>query len=123
MEAVVEGITGVNVLSLHHDISTETGEEVVLFTPAGPPESSRRQERVMWPHGPASWAPRSRGKGDRSSRAYLATRFGPTHLCRLANRFLHPEALFGCRCIRFVELFEVLFVFPRRGEGFDCRPP
>lgn len=37
MEAMVEGITGVNVLSLHHDISTLTGEEVVLFTLAGPP--------------------------------------------------------------------------------------
>ena len=32
MEAMVEGITGVKVLSLHHDISTATGEEVVLFT-------------------------------------------------------------------------------------------
>ena len=32
MEAMVQGITGVNVLSLHHDISTVTGEEVVLFT-------------------------------------------------------------------------------------------
>jgi uncharacterized protein YbcI len=37
MEAMVEGITGVKVLSLHHDISTHTGEEVVLFTLAGPP--------------------------------------------------------------------------------------
>lgn len=36
MEAMVEGITGVKVLSLHHDISTLTGEEVVLFTLAGP---------------------------------------------------------------------------------------
>src|SRR2546423_13977732 len=32
MEAMVEEITGVGVLSLHHDISTVTGEEVVLFT-------------------------------------------------------------------------------------------
>lgn len=37
MEAMVEGITGVKVLSLHHDISTKTGEEVVLFTLAEPP--------------------------------------------------------------------------------------
>lgn len=37
MEAMVEGITGVKVLSLHHDISTITGEEVVLFTLAAPP--------------------------------------------------------------------------------------
>ena len=37
MEAMVEGITGVKVLSLHHDISTLTGEEVVLFTLVGPP--------------------------------------------------------------------------------------
>jgi uncharacterized protein YbcI len=37
MEAMVEGATGVKVVSLHHDISTLTGEEVVLFTLAGPP--------------------------------------------------------------------------------------
>ena len=32
MEAMVQEITGVKVLSLHHDISTVTGEEVVLLT-------------------------------------------------------------------------------------------
>ena len=32
MESMVEAVTGVKVLSLHHDISTVTGEEVVLFT-------------------------------------------------------------------------------------------
>jgi uncharacterized protein YbcI len=32
MESMIEEITGVQVLSLHHDISTVTGEEVVLFT-------------------------------------------------------------------------------------------
>ncbi len=32
MEAMVQEITGVEVLTLHHDISTQTGEEVVLFT-------------------------------------------------------------------------------------------
>jgi uncharacterized protein YbcI len=32
METMVLSITGVKVLSLHHDISTMTGEEVVLFT-------------------------------------------------------------------------------------------
>lgn len=37
MEAMVEEITGVKVLSVHHDISTVTGEEVVLFTLAEPP--------------------------------------------------------------------------------------
>jgi uncharacterized protein YbcI len=37
MEAMVEEITGVKVVSLHHDISTQTGEEVVLFTLAEPP--------------------------------------------------------------------------------------
>ena len=31
LEAMVKGITSVKVLSLHHDISTITGEEVVLF--------------------------------------------------------------------------------------------
>src|ERR1700688_4611843 len=37
MEAMVEQATGVKVLSLHHDISTKTGEEVVLFTLAQAP--------------------------------------------------------------------------------------
>src|SRR5438477_7870507 len=37
MEAMVEEVTGVNVTSLHHDISTVTGEEVVLFTLAESP--------------------------------------------------------------------------------------
>ena len=37
MAAMIEGITGTKVLSLHHDISTVTGEEVVLFTLAESP--------------------------------------------------------------------------------------
>src|SRR5713101_4200079 len=32
MEAMVQEVTGVQVLSLHYDISTVTGEEVVIFT-------------------------------------------------------------------------------------------
>src|SRR3954471_6111775 len=32
LEAMVEGATGVKPVSLHHDISTLTGEEVILFT-------------------------------------------------------------------------------------------
>jgi uncharacterized protein YbcI len=38
MEALVEQVTGAKALSLHHDISTVTGEEVVLFTLAGAPQ-------------------------------------------------------------------------------------
>ena len=37
MEAMVEGVTGVKVVSLHHDISTRSGEEVILFTLAASP--------------------------------------------------------------------------------------
>jgi len=32
LETMVQNITGAKVVSLHHDISTNTGEEVVLFT-------------------------------------------------------------------------------------------
>lgn len=32
MEAMIESVTNVKVVSLHHDISTLTGEEVVLFS-------------------------------------------------------------------------------------------
>lgn len=45
MEKMITEVTGVTVVSLHHDISTITGEEVVLFTLANAPpvrESKRR---------------------------------------------------------------------------------
>ena len=38
LEAMVNEVTGVRVISLHHDISTVTGEEVVLFTLADSPD-------------------------------------------------------------------------------------
>jgi uncharacterized protein YbcI len=37
MEAMVQKVTGVPVVSLHHDISTTTGEEVILFSLAEAP--------------------------------------------------------------------------------------
>ena len=37
MEAMVQEVTGIKPLSLHHDISTVTGEEVVVFTLAESP--------------------------------------------------------------------------------------
>ena len=37
LEAMVQEVTGAKALSLHHDISTVTGEEVVLFTLAESP--------------------------------------------------------------------------------------
>jgi uncharacterized protein YbcI len=43
IKAIVQEITGVKVLSLHHDISTVTGEAFVILTLAGPP--SYRQAR------------------------------------------------------------------------------
>ena len=43
LEVMVQEITGVEVLSLHHDISTTTGEEVVLFRLA---ESPLRREKT-----------------------------------------------------------------------------
>ena len=48
LEAIVLEITGSKVLSLHHDISTVTGEEVVLFTLAESPlfRETRKKERV-----------------------------------------------------------------------------
>jgi uncharacterized protein YbcI len=46
LEALVQDVTGVKVLTLHHDISTVTGEEVILLTLAESPcvrESTRKQ--------------------------------------------------------------------------------
>jgi uncharacterized protein YbcI len=37
MEAMVKEITGIEPVSMHHDISTVTGEEVVLFSLASSP--------------------------------------------------------------------------------------
>jgi uncharacterized protein YbcI len=37
LEAMVHDVTGVKVVSLHHDISTRTGEEIVVFTLAESP--------------------------------------------------------------------------------------
>ena len=37
LEAMIHEATGVQPISLHHDISTVTGEEVVLFTLSEPP--------------------------------------------------------------------------------------
>ncbi|RPI63364.1 MAG: DUF2294 domain-containing protein [Planctomycetaceae bacterium] len=39
LEVMVHDITGVKVVSLHHDISTTTGEEIVVFTLASSPVS------------------------------------------------------------------------------------
>ena len=40
-------VTGVKVLSLHHDISTVTGEEVILFTLAESPDFVEAKKK--WP--------------------------------------------------------------------------
>ena len=45
MEAMIQEVTGVKVLSLHHDISTVTGEEVVLFTLAESPDYRQPKKR------------------------------------------------------------------------------
>jgi uncharacterized protein YbcI len=38
MEPMVEDVTGVEVVTMHHDICTKTGEEVILFTLARSPD-------------------------------------------------------------------------------------
>ncbi len=45
METMIQAATGVNVISLHHDISTTTGEEVMLFTLAQSPLFRETQKR------------------------------------------------------------------------------
>jgi uncharacterized protein YbcI len=55
LEAMVQEVSGVKVLSLHHDISTVTGEEIVIFTLAEPPlfrQTKRSLESPTTP-GPA----------------------------------------------------------------------
>jgi len=38
MEEMIQATTGVKVVSLHHDISTRTGEEIVVFSLASSPD-------------------------------------------------------------------------------------
>ena len=38
LEAIIHDITGRRVVSLHTDVSTKTGERVIIFTLDGPPE-------------------------------------------------------------------------------------
>jgi uncharacterized protein YbcI len=45
MEAMVQDVTGLKVVSLHHDISTVTGEEVVLFILAAAPPVRETRKR------------------------------------------------------------------------------
>jgi uncharacterized protein YbcI len=45
LEQMVEGVTGVKVVSMHHDISTVTGEKVVLFTLAEAPSMREAKKR------------------------------------------------------------------------------
>ncbi len=51
IEAVIQGVTGVKVLSLHHDISTVTGEEVMLFTLAESPDYRQPTKRYGYESG------------------------------------------------------------------------
>lgn len=46
LEEVVEQATGVKLVSVHHDISTVTGEEVIVFSLAEPPACRPRKAKV-----------------------------------------------------------------------------
>ncbi len=46
LEAMVQEVAGVAVRSLHHDISTATGEEVVVFSLSNPPSLREIKKRV-----------------------------------------------------------------------------
>jgi uncharacterized protein YbcI len=45
MEKLVREVTGIQVVSMHHDVSTVTGEEVVLFTLAEMPVARDAKRR------------------------------------------------------------------------------
>lgn len=45
MEAMIHEVTGVKVRKLHHDISTVTGEEVLLFTLVRAPDFRETKKR------------------------------------------------------------------------------
>lgn len=45
LEGLVQDLTGTDVISLHHDISTITGEEIILFTLSQTPECREAKQR------------------------------------------------------------------------------
>lgn len=45
LESMVKNITGVNTVSVHHDISTVTGEEILVFTLAAIPDCRDAKKR------------------------------------------------------------------------------
>ena len=45
LEVIIHDITGVKPVSLHHDISTVSGEEVVIFTLENPPSCRELKKR------------------------------------------------------------------------------
>jgi uncharacterized protein YbcI len=45
LETIVEGAVGVKLVSVHHDISTVTGEEVIVITLAATPTCRDRKRR------------------------------------------------------------------------------
>lgn len=46
LESLVQEVTGTKALSLHHDISTVTGEEIVLFTLAKSPQFRETKKNI-----------------------------------------------------------------------------
>ena len=81
MEAMIQDVTGVKVVSLHHDISTVTGEEVVLFTLAESPLYPRNKEIGLAKSVPAFgfrlgrylWAPSSNQRSSRLAAFAIAS--------------------------------------------------
>ena len=47
LEALVHQVTGVKLMSLHHDISTVTGEEIVILSLTGSPDFRETQRSSM----------------------------------------------------------------------------
>ena len=45
LESMVQEVTGIKVVSLHHDISTTTGEEIVVFTLTESPLVREKKQR------------------------------------------------------------------------------
>ena len=56
LESLVREITGVELRSLHHDISTRTGEEIVVFTLSRAPSIRETKKKQTDQAGTSIWA-------------------------------------------------------------------
>lgn len=93
MEAMAHEVTGVKASSLHHDNSTFTGEESVVFTLAESPLFSRSKQELVLPWAPRLWYRTARVR--QQSPPLRSCGKAAPHLSRRPDRWTLPRTPSG----------------------------